>query len=262
MHDESENFTPNVHFELIPIKDLVSNQGYQRPLSKKHVNETTKHFDICQVNPIKISRRNGQNFVLNGQHTMEAIAQASGSRETPVWCMIYDDLEYEREADIFANQMKYTKPLRPYEIFCAKLEAGDGAAISIKALLDSYELTLTNNKSGHSTLCAISSVENIYNKYGYHVLDRTLYLIVNTWEGDAKSFSSGMLKGVARLISCFDEELSDEIFKTKLSGISLNEIARSAMERRSGSLGYAETLLNYYNKKCVYPLHTLKLYRR
>ena len=26
------------------------------------------------------------------------------SRETPVWCMIYNDLAYEEEADIFANQ--------------------------------------------------------------------------------------------------------------------------------------------------------------
>ena len=26
-------FVPNVHFEQIPIKNLVSNQEYQRPLS-------------------------------------------------------------------------------------------------------------------------------------------------------------------------------------------------------------------------------------
>ena len=45
-------------------------------------------------------------------------------RETPVWCMIYDDLNYTQEADIFANQMKYVKPLLPYEIFMANIEAG------------------------------------------------------------------------------------------------------------------------------------------
>ena len=32
MPDYSE-FVPNVHFEQIPIKDLVSNQDYQRNLS-------------------------------------------------------------------------------------------------------------------------------------------------------------------------------------------------------------------------------------
>ena len=39
--------------------------------------------------------------------------------------MIYDELEYTQEADIFANQMKYTKPLAAYEIFMANIEAGN-----------------------------------------------------------------------------------------------------------------------------------------
>ena len=30
-------FVPNVHFEQIPIKNLVSNQEYQRPLSQAQV---------------------------------------------------------------------------------------------------------------------------------------------------------------------------------------------------------------------------------
>ena len=63
--------------------------------------------------------------MFNGQHTIEIVAAKSGSRDTPVWCMIYDDLNYEQEADIFANQMKFVKPLLPYEVFNANLEAGN-----------------------------------------------------------------------------------------------------------------------------------------
>ena len=36
----------------------------------------------------------------NGQHTIEIVASCLGSRETPVWCMIYDSLDYKNEADI------------------------------------------------------------------------------------------------------------------------------------------------------------------
>lgn len=100
---------PQVHYELIPIKNLVYNQDCQRNLSIKHVEKAAANFDLCQITPVKVSRRDGVNYVFNGQHTIEIIALVSGSRETPVWCMIYDDLEYEREADIFANQMKYAK---------------------------------------------------------------------------------------------------------------------------------------------------------
>ena len=107
-------FVPKVHFEQIPIRNLVSNQEYQRNLSQHHVKNAASHFDLYQINPVKVSRRDGINYVFNGQHTIEIVALVSGSRETPVWCMVYDDLEYEHEADIFANQMKYVKPLLPY----------------------------------------------------------------------------------------------------------------------------------------------------
>ena len=108
--DYSE-YVPDVHFELIPIRNLVSNQEYQRNLSTTHVLKTANNFDLFQLNPVKVSRRDGINYVFNGQHTAEIIAMVSGSRETPVWCMIYDDLEYTEEADIFANQMKNVKRL-------------------------------------------------------------------------------------------------------------------------------------------------------
>ena len=122
--EELQRYVPNVHFEQIPIKNLVSDQNYQRNLSLRHVEKAATNFDLYQINPVKVSRRNGINYVFNGQHTIEIVALVSGSRETPVWCMIYDDLNYTQEADIFANQMKYVKPLLPYEIFMANIEAG------------------------------------------------------------------------------------------------------------------------------------------
>jgi hypothetical protein len=115
MQDLSK-FVPDFHVELIPIKNLVSNQEYQRNLSRSHIAKAAANFNLYQVNPVKVSRRDGINYVFNGQHTIEIVALVSGSRETPVWCMIYDDLDYEHEADIFANQMKYVKPLQPFEI--------------------------------------------------------------------------------------------------------------------------------------------------
>ena len=109
-------FVPDVHFELIPIKNLLSNQEYQRNLSIQHAKRVAENFDIYQINPVKVSRRDGVNYIFNGQHTVEIVALISGSRETPVWCMIYDDLEYEHEADIFANQMKYSWQISKQEM--------------------------------------------------------------------------------------------------------------------------------------------------
>ena len=84
MQEDFNPFVPNVRFEKIPIRMLVSNQDYQRNLSQSHVTRTADNFDLYQINPVKVSRRNGVNYVFNGQHTIEIVARVSGSRDTPV----------------------------------------------------------------------------------------------------------------------------------------------------------------------------------
>jgi len=254
-------FVPNVRFELIPIKDLVSNQDYQRNLSQSHVERTAAHFDLRQINPVKVSRRNGINYVFNGQHTIDIIALVSGSRDTPVWCMIYDDLDYQDEADIFANQMKFVKPLKPYEVFMANIEAGNDKQLIIRDLVESYSLSIGQVRN-YNIICAVSTLEHIYDKYGLHVLDRTLRLCVSAWEGDMYSLAANFLNGVARLVCAFGDLLRDELFKERIGLISVKQLARTAKERRPGSLGYAEAMLVVYNRKCKYPLQWNKLYEK
>ena len=248
MNDNISQFVPHVQFELIPIKNLVSNQDYQRNLSQKHVEEAAAHFDLYQINPVKVSRRNGINYVFNGQHTIEIIALVSGSRETPVWCMVYDDLIYEHEADIFANQLKYTKPLLPFEIFMANIEAGNDKQLIIKELVESYNLEVSG-KPGPGLICAVSTLESIYDKYGFHVLDQTIRLISATWEGAMQSYSAMMLSGVAHLIYAYRDQLKEDVFKDKLGKVSIKEISRTAKDRRRGSLGYSEAMLLVYNSR-------------
>ena len=260
--EQYNSFVPQVHFELIPIVNLVSNQDYQRNLSQKHIRKAAANFDPYQINPVKVSRRDGINYVFNGQHTIEIVATVSGSRETPVWCMVYDDLSYKHEADIFANQMKFVKPLSPYEIFVANLEAGSDDQLLIKDLVESYHLTISN-KRGPGNIIAVSTLESIFHKYGYHILNRVLRLCVGTWEGDVNSFSANMLNALAKLCVTFGDALNEEVFKEKLGAIPLRTLARNARERRSGSMGFAEAMVLEYNGKKKTGLHRLlisKLY--
>lgn len=259
--EQYREFVPDVQFELIPIKDLVSNQQYQRKLSLRHVDNAAAEFNVFEINPVKVSRRNGINYVFDGQHTAEIVAKESGSRDTPVWCMVYNGLDYKLEAYVFANQKKFARTLTPYEIFMANVEAEEETELTIKALAESYSLTITNKSKMNGGLCAISALEFIFRKYGYHILDQTLYITVSTWEGDPVSLCATILKGIARLLDCYGETLKADLFVERLSRVPVKEIIRSARERNNGSLGYAEALLTYYNKKTRYPLRWSKLYK-
>lgn len=259
--EKLNEFMERIHYERIPIKNLVSNQDYQRELSDMHVKRAVENFDPYQINPVKVSRRDGINYVFNGQHTIEILAAKTHSRDFAVWCMVFDDLEYTHEADIFANQQKYVKRLTPYEIFTANIEAENEIQMTIKALVESYNLFLTPNKVPGG-VCAISTLEYIYNKLGYHVLDATLRLCIATWEGDVNSLTANILKGIAKLIVAYGNEIDEIQFKEKLGRCSIREITRSASERSNGSLGYAEAMLDIYNKRLRAPLQRSKLYNK
>lgn len=259
MIDELRDFVPNVHFELIPIRDLVSNQEYQRNLSWGHVKKAVDNFDLNQINPIKVSRRNGTNYVFNGQHTAEIVAAVSGSRDTPVWCMIYDELDYEQEADIFANQMKNVKPLSPYDVFNGHCQAGNDKELLIKGLVESFNLQVSS-KTGPGLICAVGALESIFDKYGYEMLEKVLGLIIMTWEGEQKSFSANIMNGMARFLYSYQDKVSETVFKEKLGIISIKELTKTAKERKAGSLGFAEAMLIYYNKRLKCPLPWNELY--
>lgn len=149
---------------------------------------------------------------------------------------------YEHEADIFANQQKFVKPLSPYEVYLANLEAGNDDQLIIRDLVESYGLEI-GTKKAPCVICAVSTLEQIYHKYGYHTLSRVLRLCIGTWEGDMNSFSANILNGITKLISVFGDQLNDEIFKEKVGAVSVKQLVRTAKERHAGSMGYGDFLM-------------------
>ncbi len=258
--EEQRSCIPDVRFELIPIKNLVSSQNYQRELKENHIESTARDFDLRQIKPVKVSQRDGINYVVDGQHTIEIIAARSGSRDTPVWCMIYDDMGYQEEAHVFADQQKHVKALVPYEVFNAHVEAGDDKQVMIHYLITNvYKLRIT--PSYHpGTISAVSALEFIYDKYGYEILDRTLRLALCTWEGEKFSLAAGMLKGIAQVIVAYGDSLNEESFKERVGRISPKAISRTAHDRHPGTIGFAEALILAYNKSNKRRLSLQKLY--
>lgn len=249
---------PDVTFELIPIKNLVSNQEYQRPLSESHIRKALEEFDVYQINPVKVSRRDGVNYVFDGQHTVEIVASESGSRDTPVWCMVYE-LKYTEEAHIFADQQKHVKNLVPYEMFKAHIEAGDDKQLMIKSIVESYGLSITSTQQVNG-VCAVSTLERIFDKYGQAVMDRTLRLAVATWEGEMNSLSGNILMGIARIVVAYGDSLKEDVFKDHVGRVSVKSIIRTAKERRPGAMGFAEAMMIAYNNKNKYRLSLRTLY--
>ncbi len=72
---------------------------------------------------------------------------------------------YTHEADIFANQSKYVRPLTPYDIFTANIEAGNQEQLIIKELVESYGLSITPGDAPGG-ICAVATIQDIMKKFG------------------------------------------------------------------------------------------------
>lgn len=118
----------------------------------------------------------------------------------------------------------------------------------IRDLLESYGLSLGTRKAP-CVICAVSTLEQIYQTHGYHMLSRVLRLCAGTWEGDENSFSANILNGITRLVYTFGNQLNDEVFKERVGALSIKQLVRMSKERCPGSMGYAEAMLLEYNGK-------------
>ena len=85
---------------------------------------------------------------------------------------------------------------------------------------------VSSTQKRHGTICAIAALENIFDKYGYHVLDKALRMLVSTWEGEMYSLSGNTLNAVARLIAAYGDALNEETFKERLGLVSMKTIIR------------------------------------
>lgn len=134
------------------------------------------------------------------------------------------------------EQQKYVKPLLPYEIFMANIEAGSDKQLIIRDLAESYGLKISS-KCAPGHICAVATLESIHDRYGYHVLDRVLRLMIDTWEGVPQSLSANMLNGLARLVYAYADALKENMFKDKLSAISIKEIDQETIQADLDDVG-------------------------
>lgn len=168
------------HIESVPLSNLTVG-GYQRPTNTKQVNNISKSFDEAKLGLLVVSRREGKYHLLDGAHRASAMRQIG---YTHVMCIVLEGLLNEEEAEYFRKHNENSRKLTIYNMFKAGLEAGDKVCIDINEI--AKENGFIVGTSGRSwkpnTLSAINALMTIYKVYGYDILNRTLRLLVSTWD--------------------------------------------------------------------------------
>lgn len=104
----------NPPYQLMVIhssKLVYPRELYQRGVERKRVELIAAHFNEYVANEPKVSFRNGQFIVTDGQHTIEGRILRNGGKDLPILCKVYTGMTVEQEALLFAEQNGFSAPL-------------------------------------------------------------------------------------------------------------------------------------------------------
>ena len=230
-----DNTNPFIHvnppYQLMVIhssKLVYPRELYQRGVERKRVELIAAHFNEYVANEPKISFRNGQFIVTDGQHTIEGRILRNGGFSAPLTAGIR---------------------LR------AKVVGGDAISKAFLAATNRVGLSL-NYDSQQLTDCRIGCVGTafrLYKQMGEPLYCETMRLIVAAWEGKPDSFRASVLKGMMHFVELYHGEFSEERLLRALRNVHPVDIYRIGQDdpaKLRGWKKYVFPIYTAYNGKC------------
>lgn len=244
-------------YQLLPVSSLKLDK-YQRACNIERAYEYVKKFNPNLFEAIHVSYRDGQYFVVDGQHRL-VMAKKMGYQF--ITCQIHQGMTYEEEAKMFdeMNGNETSKATTIHARVNAKLEYKDPTTVEIKSIVEEcgFIFGMDNGKSINK-LIATSTLMFIYKQVGAAGLRRVLVLIKGAWDGIYEAMDKCVLMGVYQFVKNYSDEFKDSDFISKMKKISprsiLNEGKANKKYSKSAYTPYAIEVLYQYNKGRRYQL--------
>lgn len=200
----------------IPFGQLAK-AGYNRTISRVRVNEIKRRFNADQVNPVKVSYRDGKYWIIDGQHTSIVLFEMNGrDPRTPIPCEVIDGLTYEQEADLFYRINTSSKPLNTAEKLNSLIEARDPDALRFRDVVEARGYVIGSGKA--NSLNAVTSAWSIFKRDEGRLSD-ILDLTSACWQSRTAGVNSDIISGIDLFLSNHGDEYRPEQFVKKLSNV-------------------------------------------
>ncbi len=225
---------------------------YQRPVNELKIDRIIRKFNPHLVNPLKVSYRDGQYWVYDGQHTLESHRKMKHGNNFMLACIVHHGLTYEEEARLFALQNgEATKVGASYKVKALE-EAKDEKTIAfLTATRESgFDIIPGKRVRRNGYISAVAKAEECYKKLGDCEYRHMLTLLKNTWGGEKWSVENTILAGLCLLMRTYGDDLDDDRFMKKMAGVRSIDIDRTAGKYYELSMPfrYAMALAVLYNK--------------
>jgi hypothetical protein len=248
--ENDEQKTIDQRIEIIPLNRIMA-AAYQRTTNTKQVVRIINNFNEAKLGVPIVSKRDGNFYIVDGTHRVSALRRLGYKS---AMFIVLEGLTYEQEADFFRRQNENTRQLTLYTRFKAGLESNDKLCKTINAIVERNMFVVGTNASDFNTITAIFALITIYDNYGGGVLDKTLQLVRETWDGNPIAKNREFLVGVAEFVHRFNvQDFAARIGKVPMMAIWQEYIQWAQYRERSTAnreirIMLCRILVRHYNK--------------
>jgi len=145
---------PTGEFVMIAKDELHIDHSYQRDkIREDRINEIASNWDWVLCGALSISERDGQWFVIDGQHRKIAADKRSDVKLLP--CMVFPLDSRQKEAGAFVCLNSQKSSVAGIDRFKAMIVAGDRSAIGLQELLNSTGHRASAKSSSKGVSCIL-----------------------------------------------------------------------------------------------------------
>lgn len=220
---------------IVELDQLRIDPLYQRDLIADFVEEMADNWDIVTAGTIVVSKRpNGDLFIIDGQHRAAAAKRAG---ETHILAQVLHEPSAEEEARLrLKGNFKRTD--RIYEVFRARIAAGDPKAKKIKSILSNLDTQINYSPVTDSGINAVAAVEKLFDLDEGATLIKILSLQKELFGPISPEYSSSnTLKALAWFLARHELEIDMDRFKERYKAMGPAALSRSGRAHKASMGG-------------------------
>lgn len=223
---------PRPRMEKLLASSLSIDHGFQRNVIQARVKSIAENLDLDGLGIIVVSRReDGSVVVIDGQHRIEALRYHGFDDEWKVDCRVYSELTEKQEAALYLH-LNNTRRITAWDEFKAGMVAEDERCLEIDSITRGRGLKVSGYV-GEGRICCVSTLNQIYDRYGPPVLDQALEMATSAWGHTANAVEKDLVHGLAIVANTYNGVINKPWMVKKLA---------KAPGAPSGLLGRAKAL--------------------
>jgi len=236
------------HFEQIHKTKLNVDDAYQRASTHAKVLRIAGEWSWVALGCLIIGRRDGVNYVVDGQHRLLAAMKRSDIDLLP--CMVFETEDRAEEADGFLRANRNRKPMTTIQAFRAMVATGNTTAITAERIVLKSGRSIATHTSG-STFAAVGKLIELVDTN--EAAARTVFGIAVDLCSD-RAITNSILDGLFYLETRMENgSLADQPYRGRLMSAGYDDVtagmtAAAAFFSKGGAKVWAsgiQKVINY-----------------